>query len=138
MNTYSISQVESFYKKKSNLVTLILILILFMATSSLNAQISYEFYSVENKAELQKIDRHINSIRIKKDWIINNPAENSQVEVSKWISDSRNTLWQLFAEKRIIIRKETNKEFFSIEEFAELSSTKQQALIDKGTAIIEQ
>lgn len=123
---------------KTLLHTSSLTVLLLIVSFDASAQISYDSYFSENQTELQRIDAAINSIRTKKAWILNNPTENSQADTSKWLSDMRNTLWQLFAEKRMIIREETTKEFFSIEEFSELSIEKQQVVIDGGNAIIEQ
>ena len=123
---------------KNFLLSLVLIVLSLVINFNASAQISYENYTSEHKTELERLDGHIDALRTKRDWMINNPDENDPADVEIWLSNARTTMWQLFAEKRKIIRIETNKEFFSIEEFAELSVEKQQIVIDENKSIIEQ
>lgn len=105
---------------------------------SVNAQVSYSGFTQEHIEELSKLDLQIESIRTKWEYVKNSESENALAIQEGWYDDMRMNLWQLFSQKRTIIRAETGKEFFSIEEFAELSLEKQQVVIDENKSLIEQ
>ncbi|MFT6504038.1 MAG: hypothetical protein ACJASQ_004178 [Crocinitomicaceae bacterium] len=122
---------------KNFLFTCALTVCLIVLNFDAHTQISYDSYSTEHKAELVRIDSHINALRVKIEWVLSVPEEKKSAEASGWFTTIRNTMDELSEEKRIIIREETNKEFISIEEFADLSILDQKKVIDEGNSIVE-
>lgn len=122
----------------NHLFSIALSLILMSMGFSSSAQISYTGYSDAHITELTSLDSQINSIRVKWNYVKNNELEDAGALQTGWYDDMRKHLWQLFSKKRAIIRLETGKEFFSIEEFGELSPEKQQVVIDANMSLIEQ
>jgi len=87
--------------------------------------------------ELQKVSSQIESIRVKRDWIKNDPVEDSIAVAQEWYAKMEDQLDALFDKKRNLIRNETGKRWVSIEEFEEIKVKKQQILLADDNFVIE-
>lgn len=95
------------------------------------------FSQVSQQTELDIINHKIESLRTKRNFVLNNPSEKAEAEQSGWFDEIDQHLNLLFGEKREIILSQTGKIFVSIEEFQLLPSDKQNSLVTSPKHILE-
>lgn len=96
-------------------------------------------YSQENYSEeVQKVSQQIESIRVKRDWIKNDPVEDSIAVSEGWYIQMEGRLEVLFEKKRSLMKTDTGKRWVSYEEFEKLPQEKREMMANDPRYIVEQ
>jgi len=96
------------------------------------------FSQVNSSEEIQKVSQQIESIRVKRDWIKNDPKEDSIAVSEGWYEKMDGQLKGLFDQKRTLMKTETGKRWVAIEEFQDLPQGKGEMMANDPRYIVEQ